>query len=841
MTEPAPPAISPSEEGGPSWPWRLAVAALVVGSLVGPIAASGIWDPYELTTAELGRRIAVGLLGAKELATGGEQLVVPTIGELGRGQLPFTSIALGFRWLGLHEWAGRLPLALWGVVGVVAVGALVARLADRWSAYVTAVVLATFPLYFVQARTMLGDGVTAATLAVAVAGLGVAVFDARLPTTGRVAALGVGLLGLWAGYHCRGALLGVAVPLLGVGASWLLLRGRGGPPSRARAWLGAGALGAGAVAVAVGMIALGRGLADPETYQPAVGAVVRVGGKLPTFDVVAQQLGHALFPWSALLPLMLGRLLAPPFGLTDEVAARQLPLRLLALVVPSLGLLAQGLLAPAVGQIAFSATPLLAVAVALTLADFRRGAPGSPALVLGSFALAALLLFDFKEFPDKTLSAFAVEGATFPESFKQRSLRWLVVGSAVGFTAFGAAFLEREPVGGELPRFQRADYVGWWRWLRGVREGSLFFMLCSAELVLVAARLVGWAPAAWLAQRPGEGSVLPLLRQVATLQQGPLGWAWLMLPAACAAPWAAWLARDALRAVAARRPWRAELALAPVALFGVALSVAQYPALASQISPKEVFDAYRRHAAAGEPLAILGVGESAVRYYAGKDVQSFATTTEAFDWLRAAEGRRWLVLRAKELPQLNSSYRASRQPPSNLPILDARSSEILLASNELRPGERSDNFLDAWVLSAAPQPQHPLDGAFGTQLDCLGWAVTAPDGEPVTSVLPGKPYDFRIYYHVKAPISGNWETFIHIDGYSRRHNGDHKTLDDRYPLHLWRVGDYIQDVHRFVLEPNFGAGQYSVYFGLFIGNKRLPVTRGAQHEDRLEGGRLQVR
>jgi len=110
----------------------------------------------------------------------------------------------------------------------------------------------------------------------------------------------------------------------------------------------------------------------------------------------------------------------------------------------------------------------------------------------------------------------------------------------------------------------------------------------------------------------------------------------------------------------------------------------------------------------------------------------------------------------------------------------------------------------------------------------------------VDSVVPGKPYEFVIYYKVVASISGTWETFIHIDGYQRRFNADHKTLDNKYPFHLWRVGDYMVDVTTFTLEPNFTPGDYHVFYGLFMGDRRLDVKRGAQNENRLEAGALRV-
>ena len=125
------------------------------------------------------------LLHGQNLVIDGATNTVPTAGELGRGELPFTSVAFGLRLFGLSEWAGRLPMALWGLVGVVATYLFVARLVDRIAAAFSVVVLATMPLYFLGARTILGDIVTMAGLAVATAGLALAVFDDR-PRVGAV-------------------------------------------------------------------------------------------------------------------------------------------------------------------------------------------------------------------------------------------------------------------------------------------------------------------------------------------------------------------------------------------------------------------------------------------------------------------------------------------------------------------------------------------------------------------------------------------------------------------------------------------------------------------------------
>jgi hypothetical protein len=130
---------------------------------------------------------------------------------------------------------------------------------------------------------------------------------------------------------------------------------------------------------------------------------------------------------------------------------------------------------------------------------------------------------------------------------------------------------------------------------------------------------------------------------------------------------------------------------------------------------------------------------------------------------------------------------------------------------------------------------------FEDQLEVIGWEVTDEDGKAQADVVPQTKYHLRMYYRVLKPITGSWKSFIHIDGYQRRYNGDHAVLEGRYPMSLWQPGDTVVDDHEFQLEPNFTPGDYTVYFGFFTGDTRFKVTRGSHHENRVIAGPLRVR
>jgi hypothetical protein len=452
----------------------------------------------------------------------------------------------------------------------------------------------------------------------------------------------------------------------------------------------------------------------------------------------------------------------------------------------------------------------------------------------------------------------------FPESFKETAARYVKYGTLAAAGIFFFAFMEQRA--GLERCFDRERYLAWPRRLKTVYQGNLYF-----SLLVIEGLLVGFAV---LLQLSDHFFHFTHFATMGTLNRWALRWGWLALPlVVLLLPIVVSFVYDLFRAffspglglpvfaktwprskrfvtvllarfprLSSFTPSRAVVAAAAVTAFGLALSLGYYPALAAQISPKEVFDAYERLARPNEPLAMLGRGRAgAASYYAGRDVPTFTSAGPAFEWLTQGEERRWLVIRSSDLPQLNSLYRRRERPPRNLPVLDARSSEILLVSNRLLATEKNQNPFSKWLLESTPQPSRKVDANLGGQLTTLGWDVRTLDGKSAGVVAPGKTYEFVIYYRVDAPISGNWETFVHIDGFKRRYNADHKTLEGKYPLHLWQPGDFIADVHEFALEPNFTPGNYEVFYGLFIASRRLEIKSGSHRDNRIMAGSLTVR
>jgi 4-amino-4-deoxy-L-arabinose transferase-like glycosyltransferase len=887
-----------------------AVPALLFLALP-PLSRSGLWDPYELNVADLSRRIALQLFHGGDLALAGADNTLPHLNDLGRPQLPFTSIALGFRLFGLHEWAGRLPLALWGLAGALATYAFVARLFDRRTGVYASVALSTMPVYFVQARTMLGDICAMAGLAMAFGGLAVAAFDRDEvgPTSlaRRAPWLGMAAAGLFVGLESRGALLGLGVPLLGVGLSWAVAR----VAARARSRDTTGDV-VGTVTLLSGLVVAAfaaRALAAPDAGKDLslwIGAVLHAPSRPPTYDAYVGAIGHALAPWSAFLPFAFGRLLLVPTGRVGAAGERESLGRVALLVGSAVAMVGHGLLASRTEAVAFTGPALCAVACAVAIRDFERGAHASIAVGLGTLLLAAVLHHDFHELPEKAYLAFGIAGATFPETFKATALElwWVALG---GFAV--CAFLTWVERDARRTPFDPATYGRVLRTLREAHGGTLALLYAATTVGAAMAGLFVFAGlrshARWMPVL--SSTVRDLALNAWWLAFAPLGCVFGLLFACDVWLWAFGRSRPAswrsmtrgiephaelwarLRGAAAQadldpyETWVAWLVLAPMmlvatpvlvvlgpvgdvlrhrapalalggAVVGFVLCFFYYPALANQLSPKEVFESYR-HDCPGGQLALLGVGGRTAAYYAGGQPETLSDATSAYRWLSAGGSgtRRCLAMKAEELPKLNELWRGRGESGNapvdpargNLPVLDARSSQILLASSALEPGESNENPLGSVVRSSAPHPQRRLDVNLDDQLEVVGIDTLDDRGRPVEAVSPGRTYHLVTYYRVLARVTTEWQAFLHIDGSGRRHNdGDHKPLDGKYPMSLWLPGDVLADDHELRLAPNFTPGTYTIWFGLAVGDKctdRLRVKSGASDGcNRIQGGALRV-
>lgn len=825
-------AQEPAQRDVSIWLMRAALIAVPLLVLFPFLSAGGIWDPFELRVSDYARRIAVNLFGNQALALADADNSLPTLEQLGKGELPFTSIAAGMNLFGMTEWAGRLPLALWAVAGLAALYWMLSRLMDERSGAFSVVILSTMPLFFVQARTMLGDIVTISTVTMAFAGLSVLVFDERRTAKLVVGAALVALAGIAGAVLSRGVIIGAALPLLAVGASWLVMKLSSGEPVRNKvsATL-AGVFGAvGAVLMVWGTYLLFT--ADPLEAVRWLGTSLTCPSEPPPFDHTILLLGHSLFPWSAFIPFAIGRIVRPGKLLDPSTAAREQGLRVLLIVGTSLGLGVFGMYTSQTDPIPFAAVALLAAIAAVAIRDLERGAPASRALALGVISLLMLFFRDFQMWPTKAYSAFVVQSDSFPDSFKKSGTQLIIAALVVSMVFIAASWLEKDSA--DKKPFVWSDYIAIPKTFRTAANGHLLWVLIAVQVALVVTAIVFaiGMQLKWTAMVTMSANV-----RIAAFN------AWWAAPIAVALSIGGILLfRDACRWAFPRlRVSRASATIAGGAIAGAILSTAYYPALAAQLSPREVFESYAKIRKENEPIALLGVSSHTASYYAKGSTNSFSDVTEALAWLLDDEQRRWLVLRNDDLAQFNSRYREKTGTHRNLPVLDARSSQILLASNQLKPNETNQNPLEKIILNAKPVPSRPLDTVLENQLKAFGWDMVDSSGKVVENVTAGRKYRLRLYFEVIAKPTRDWESFIHIDGHGRRFNGDHQPMGKKYPMTLWQPGDVLVDDYPVQLEPNFTPGDYMLYYGFFVGNTRMKVTSGKHSDNRVEGGTVRVR
>lgn len=513
------------------------VLATVVGvlMLLVPMATTGIWDPVELRVADAASRVAAALMHAKlPVAPEGVPVVLPTLGEIGRGELPYTSIALGFRVFGLHDWAGRLPLALWVIVALVATVAWVHRYVNTRAAVWAALIFPTIPIIFFQARFMLGDATTIGTLTASFACLCFGCIDPPragiMAVRARVSWILLGAVMSAAGVLSRGLLIAVAVPFLAVGATVVVAMPRRIPKQGSATaativtW----------VVLAVGIVASGVGVWITSRIAPQRGAsLILQGTSLQrgfhphAFDSIVSQIGHGLFPWSGALVFAIAALLRQLLRGMATDAHQRATSGLLMLMF--LAAAAQTWLGSFGATFPFAASAAVAAISGIWLDGISQRGLGLRIVSIGVIALLVVLVADYENIPDKILAATASADAHLPASFKKESTQWAQGCCGVIFVswlAFGFGF------GDGTRRFwckeERRSLIARGRKLW---RGQLGFYVLLIETALVTGAIL------LLATRLG----LPLrrLRDVGSPSRELLFWSWLAIPGLVVLLWLA--------------------------------------------------------------------------------------------------------------------------------------------------------------------------------------------------------------------------------------------------------------------------------------------------------------
>jgi 4-amino-4-deoxy-L-arabinose transferase-like glycosyltransferase len=836
------------------WSGRIAAAcavlAMSVPLFVG-LASFGIWDPWELSVADLARQYAAG-----------------EVRSLDRPALTIAMIARGFGVFGVREWSGRLPMALSGLITIVLAYFTASRFAGRRAGVWAVVVVATTPIFLFNARQMLGAAPSfAATAAVFLCAAAMVFEPGRLRAraahrryyrfgwlTGLLASIALSTL-------ASGVLLGVAPPLLGVGVA-IVARSELRPPfvDRERAIAAAIVLG---LAIVIGLLAANAVWADYAGFSYLTGGTPR-GGNPPTWEIAIERVFHSFMPWSALLPIALARLLrAPPRPRASAVRPahavengsvpvgrpEELGLRVAIVAWLAFGYLAQTLFTARYGAATFLPVVGAAVAVALAIRDVERTSRAWWGTAIAAFFFVGLVIRDLGKYTTGPIEGLPVEGVEVPplDVFNPIAIWAVVLG------VFGLALslgLAADPSEQSYPDLRKEI-----AFLRDLRRRGLAWMLLLPLAVLRAGvpyRLVlaqaqrGVAYVVWLAiialalLSIGVFGIVCWIAPNAllSLQMTSLGLrigrALVLVPLLVPVGIAG--ARWALFAFSKLGSYRLLPAIVLSLGVGGYASFGFLPALSSHFSPREVYDTYNQLARPGEPLGEFRVGGRAAAYYATGEISEIGSQPDLVRFLRQ-ERRVWVAFRADDLASINREYR--RQSQQHLFVADARSARMILATNRPIEGMTNQNYLAEAVLDEAPRPQRSIRVNFDNRVELLGYDLDLPHG---SYVGPGESFGITWYFSVRAPVPGAYQPFVHIDGPGQRINGDHQPVEGRYPMRLWEPGDIIVDRQRLTVPANYRGGQLTIYLGFFSGESRLDIVQGPEDDvNRARLGTLTIR
>ncbi|MEZ4360749.1 MAG: hypothetical protein R3B48_11250 [Kofleriaceae bacterium] len=793
-------------------PWlAVGVAAVAAALLLLPgLGEPGLWEPQELARADA----ALTYVTASRAAQGAEPPPAPRPQSPGAKaacprQAPKDAVARTLtdrllRWVLSRgepsEAALRLPLALLGVLTVVASAGIAARLAGGRAALLCALLLLSFPLLTLQARSLTSELGTAAGGALLIYGLlslrpigatlGAALRGGPGAPT-RLAGLAhllddalslAALLGgLALAFAGGGALLGVLVPALAFAActgagrgAWLALgralrragRALADLMSPAARWRRAGEVPARKEPPAdAGETWLGaKGLVA--TALAAVAAYLLVDQTIdfgPLQPGTRQVLGHSILPTSC-YSWALGGLWQP----SDDLRA---------------------LFDSSVEQIAFGAFPwglMAPLAIAALLASPRNRERRAAVLCLAWAASAWVATEAFQRKVGFTIYA------AFPA---------LALAIALWIDARLRAPDERVTTEAPLPA--------------GAPLFGLFFLLGAITLgkdlqtfperltsLLVGNDAIAYPAAArWLAV-PARAWILGLGTAIALAAA-----LWMWRGATAGAPAAPARGRRALSV--------ALIATAALAVYWVR---GWQASLSELLSSKQVFATYRAQRAPGDRLVIFGDLGNAPRYYAGGPFEQVSTRQELLDAL-GAPTRVFALAPASELCFVHRQI-----GPNPYFVLDNDNPRTLLLSNRQGPDADRNPLAESLYRAEPPgiaeRPRSRI--VFDNRIELIGW--TAPK-----QVRRGASFEITVYYKILASVGASWRVFQHYDLGGARFSGDHVPIAGRCPTTEWQAGDYVADRHTVHAGgPGTPAGSYELWTGFFTGAapswRNMPVS-----------------
>jgi hypothetical protein len=784
------------------WPIALATcfvlaAIVLLPALGGRLGGPGLWEPQE---RQLSDRVAPPLdspAATKPVTPPPAPAPAPADDDCQRvapkdaiaRSLTARAIELGRDSFGDDDGGRRLPLALLGLLTVLAAAGTAIRIGGARAGIVTTVVLLAMPLLSLQARMLtseIGTACGASLIVFALVGLARPAraaprwraLDATLCSIALLAGLALAFCG-------GGALLGLLVPIGAFAAAGSL-----GVPLITNAIKGRLALShlpallaALAAAALIGVLAyqlydlhelsaklppqsrevFGHAVVPNGCWSSALGAIWRPEDDLRViYDSSFEQIAYGTFPWGVLAPIAM-------FGLLRSADRGHRMIGAVTLAWAAAAWLASEAFQRKVGFTIWAGFPALAIAIGVWLdsllvrrASGDRDAMPSGAILIALFVGLAVLDLgkDMQSFAEKLTSLFVSDSIAYPTQAHLLGVStklWVLVLGLVAGVGFAMS-------------------LGLWR--------------------------TGDDP---------TGRLLRKLANIATI-----------------------------------------VALGFTIVLAAFWTFLWQPGLAVHLSSKQLFDTYNevrdlskdapsveyrnavppRH----DPLVIMGDLGQAPHFYT--DVKPEPAPSR--EQIVAALKRPSSVFAIAPQTELCPLHREMAEKPYF--VLDDRNARNLLLSNRI-DGAEDRNPLASMIVHQPPSPirYRPKSRVvFDKKIELLGWDLPQ-------KIDRGDQFEVITYFKILCPeregaapgvvvpddkctsVGGAWTMLMHFDGPLRLRDGDHKPIKDRCPTSTWRVGDYIIDRHTMSTSGgSFPAGRYELWIGFFTGTspnfRNMPVT-----------------
>ena len=199
-------------------------------------------------------------------------------------------------------------------------------------------------------------------------------------------------------------------------------------------------------------------------------------------------------------------------------------------------------------------------------------------------------------------------------------------------------------------------------------------------------------------------------------------------------------------------------------------------------------------------------------------------------------GRTFFLLPKLQFSELNFQFR-KLSGGRHLPVLDDRSSRIVLTASHLEDGEESRNWIAEHVLTDAQLAQvpgiHRTSVVWEDSLELVGWRMGKD------AVRAREEMQLFLYFKVLEETPTSWRLFMHVDrpGTSNRIGGDHyilnmsKDTEEKgcigcFQTRHWMKDDIVIDEYSQEIPLGTPGGPQDIWIGFYntANDKRMKIS-----------------